>query len=86
MNITVNYVLIALIIVAAVAIGLTLRFFLVRRLKKTILDNWIVQLLGAVVFVLPIVGAILTLPFLLQIGQLSDFISNFLLKNLPEIT
>jgi small-conductance mechanosensitive channel len=86
MNITVNIILIVLITIAAVAIGLALRFFLVRQLKKTILDNWIVQLLGAVVFVLPIVGAILTLPFLLQISLLDQFISIFLQKYLPDIT
>ena len=67
MNTTVNIILIVLLAVIAVAIGLALRLFLVRRLKRTILDNWIVQLLGVVVFVLPLIVALFTLPFLLQI-------------------
>jgi small conductance mechanosensitive channel len=86
MNITLNIILIVLITIAAVAIGLALRFFLVRQLKKTILDNWIVQLLGIVVIVLPLVGVLLMLPFLLQIGQLSDSIMQFLFHFLPDIS
>ncbi len=86
MNITVNIILIALIGVIAVAIGLMLRHFLVRRLKKTILDNWIVQLLGVIVIVLPLIAAIFTLPLLLQNSLLGEFIKPFLKSYLPDIT
>jgi len=86
MNATVTIVLIALIAVIAVAIGLVLRFFLVRRLKKTILDNWIVQLLGVIVFALPLIGAFFTLPFLLQNSSLGDLLRSFLKNYLPDIT
>ena len=84
-NTTVNIILIVLLAVIAVAIGLALRLFLVRRLKRTILDNWIVQLLGVVVFVLPLIGALFTLPFLLQNKPIIDNITTFLKVYLPEI-
>jgi small-conductance mechanosensitive channel len=83
---TTNIILIVLLAVIAVAIGLALRLFLVRRLKRTILDNWIVQLLGVVVFVLPLIGALFTLPFLLQNKPIIDNITTFLNKYLSEIT
>jgi small-conductance mechanosensitive channel len=53
-------ILMLLIAVCAVAIGLTLRHFLVSLLKKTILDNWVVQTLGAVVFVIPLIVGVFT--------------------------
>ena len=81
---TTNITLIVLLAVIAVAIGLALRLFLVRRLKRTILDNWIVQLLGVVVFVLPLIVAMFT--YLLQNSQLSDLLRPFLINYLPEIT
>jgi small conductance mechanosensitive channel len=90
MNITVNFILIALIGVIAVAIGLMLRHFLVLRLKKTILDNWIVQLLGVVICLLPLIVATFTLPFLLQnnplSGQLNKFLQSLPTTLLPDIT
>ena len=89
MNITVNVILIALIGVIAVAIGLMLRHFLVLRLKKTILDIWIVQLLGVVICLLPLIVASFTLPFLLQNNPLSGPLNKFLLSLpnlLPDIT
>lgn len=89
MNATVTIVLIVLIAVFAVAIGLALRLFLVRRLKNTLLDNWLVQTLGVVVFVLPLIVALLTLPFLLQNSPLSNLVSTILTniqKDLPDIT
>jgi small-conductance mechanosensitive channel len=39
----------------AVAIGLILRRLLVRRLKKTVLDNWLVQTLGAIIVFVPLI-------------------------------
>ena len=89
MNTTVTIVLVVLIAVFAVAIGLALRLFLVRRLKNTILDNWLVQTLGVVVFVLPLIVALFTLLFLLQNSPLSNLVSTFLTsiqKDLPDIT
>ncbi len=48
------------LILATLGFGLWLRYRVVRRLKKTILDNWIIQTLGVLVVIPPvIVGAIL---------------------------
>src|SRR5581483_1471673 len=49
-NIIVRSLLIILTIVIALGIGLLLRRKLVARLKKTVLDNWIIQTLGVLVF------------------------------------
>lgn len=42
-----------LIIVAAIILGLLLRRLLVRRLKKTVLDTWLIQTFGVIVALLP---------------------------------
>jgi small conductance mechanosensitive channel len=63
---TVEIILMVLIAVCAVVIGLTLRHFLVSRLKKTILDNWVVQTLGAIVFVIPLIVGVFMYFILLQ--------------------
>ena len=65
---TTQIILMVLIGLCAVAISLTLRHFLVNRLKNTILDNWVVQVLGAVVFVIPLIVGVFTYFSLLQIG------------------
>lgn len=44
-----------LTILIALGIGLYLRRILVRRLQKTVLDNWLIQLLGIIVFIPPVI-------------------------------
>lgn len=57
-------ILIASLLVALV-IGLILRYFLVRRLKKTVLDNWLIQLFGFLIIIPPIfVGIIVAAAFI----------------------
>jgi len=58
MNITQRIVLTVLTVLIAVAIGLILRYLLVRRLKKTVLDNWLVQTLGVFVIFVPLILSI----------------------------
>ncbi|HBE25501.1 MAG TPA: hypothetical protein DDW33_07435, partial [Ktedonobacter sp.] len=77
-----------MIALCAVAIGLTLRHFLVRRLRRTILDKWLVQLLGAIVFVLPLIAAVSSLPLLLRSSLVNSIIIVVLTSlpfSLPEI-
>src|SRR6266851_2283232 len=45
-------------VLVAVAIGLILRRLLVRRLKKTVLDNWLVQTLGVIIVFVPLILSI----------------------------
>src|SRR5260370_20530294 len=54
----------ALSILIALGIGLYLRRILVRRLHKTVLDNWLIQLLGALVVIPPLIVGFVLLPFI----------------------
>jgi len=59
---TLNIVLTSSIMLVALALGLLLRQICVRRLKKTVLDNWAIQTLGILVIIPPvIVGTIVAL-------------------------
>ncbi len=53
--ITQHIVLTVLTVLIAVAIGLILRHLLVGRLKKTVLDNWLVQTLGVIIVFVPLI-------------------------------
>ncbi len=59
MSITLRVVLIIITLLVALGLGLLLRRLLVRRLKRTVLDNWISQTLGVVVVFLPLILAAL---------------------------
>jgi len=69
-----SVIVIALI---AIAIGLFVRRLLVRRLKNTVLDNWLVQTIGIIVALSPVILAAVATPFILDstnnlLGQLGD--------------
>ena len=55
MMIALSIVLTTVTFGVALGIGLALRRVLVRRLKKTVLDNWIIQTLGVLVTLIPLV-------------------------------
>src|SRR5437588_9154703 len=50
------------IVLFGLGIGLLLRWLVVRRLKKTVLDNWLVQTLGVIVVFPPLIVAVAALP------------------------
>src|SRR5579872_5523325 len=54
---TSNIVIIVVIGLIALGLGLFLRLRLVRRLKKTILDDWLIQTLGVIVILLLLIAA-----------------------------
>jgi len=58
MDISIRIFLITITLLVALVIGLLLRRILVRRLKNTVLDNWLVQTLGAIVIVIMLVLAV----------------------------
>lgn len=62
MTIALSVVLTIVTLGVALGVGLTLRRILVRRLKKTILDNWIIQTLGVIVTLLPLLIAAFGIP------------------------
>ncbi|GAC1656630.1 MAG: hypothetical protein NVS4B7_00810 [Ktedonobacteraceae bacterium] len=62
--------LVVALALAALIIGLLLRRTLVQRLKKTVLDNWLIQTLGIIVILVPTILASVTIPFLLDNSNL----------------
>ncbi len=66
MSMTHRIILIVLIALVALAIGLLLRLLLVRRLKQTVLDNWLIQTLGIIVVLVPLIIAAGATPFILD--------------------
>jgi small-conductance mechanosensitive channel len=63
-----NIVIAAAIGVVALGLGLFLRLLLVRRLKKTILDGWIIQTLGIVIILLLLIVAAIIASFITDTG------------------
>lgn len=57
MSVPLRIILIVLIAVVALAIGLILRRLLVRRLQKTVLDEWLVQIIGIIPVLPPLIIA-----------------------------
>ncbi len=52
------------VLLVALGVGLFLRYLLVRRLKKTVLDNWLIQTLGIFVIIPPIIVGIIVIPLI----------------------
>jgi small-conductance mechanosensitive channel len=73
---------------AAIILGLLLRRMLVRRLKKTILDNWIIQTLGVLIIFPPLIIAGAAIPFILNNMLLQAFwdqIKTATIRHIPDI-
>ncbi len=66
MTIALSIVLTIITLAVALGVGLTLRRILVRRLKKTILDNWITQTFGVLVALVPLIIAAFGIPLIWQ--------------------
>ncbi|HEX7733889.1 MAG TPA: mechanosensitive ion channel domain-containing protein [Ktedonobacteraceae bacterium] len=77
-EITLRIIFAVVIVLAGLVIGLVQRRWLVRRLKKTVLDEWLTQVLG-VIIVLPmllIAGAVASGVATNGVNQLLEFLSN----------
>ena len=73
---------------AAIVSGLLLRRLLVRRLKKTILDSWIIQTLGVLVIFPPLIIAGAITPFILNNALLKAFwdqLKTNTINHIPDI-
>jgi small-conductance mechanosensitive channel len=57
MTMTSRIILTVFIALLALIVGLLLRLLLVRRLKQTVLDNWLIQTLGVIVVLVPLIIA-----------------------------
>lgn len=65
MNLIVRIVLILLALLVGLGIGLLLRRWLIRRLRKTVLDNWLIQTLGIIITLPTLLLAAASIPFIL---------------------
>ena len=66
MTMTMRIVLTVFVALVALIVGLILRRLLVRRLKQTVLDNWLIQTLGVIVVLVPLIIAGAATPFILD--------------------
>ncbi len=64
MTIALSIILTIVTLGVALAVGLILRRILVRRLKKTVLDNWIIQTFGVLIALLPLLIAAFGIPLI----------------------
>ncbi len=72
----------------ALSVGIYLRYLLVHRLKKTVLDNWLIQTLGFLVIIPPVIIGIIVAPYISgwsngQIGNYWNFFANAL--HVPDL-
>jgi len=67
----------------ALGVGVYLRYLLVRRLKKTVLDNWLIQVLGFLVIIPPVIVGLIVVPYIngWTSGQVTNY-WNFFVKTL----
>jgi small conductance mechanosensitive channel len=65
-----------MILLFALAVGIFFRYLLVRRLKKTVLDNWLIQVLGFLVIIPPVIAGIIGTS--LVIGIPANLVLNYL--------
>jgi small-conductance mechanosensitive channel len=73
------------ICLVAIGLGLLLRQRLVERLKKTILDNWLIQTFGAIVVLLPLIAAAIVSPFVLNSTLLTDILDSLRKNQLKNL-
>src|SRR5260370_2297295 len=67
-KLTIQIIIAVLTIVIALGLGLYFRLLLVSRLKKTVLDNWLIQLFGALVVILPVILGIVLVASISGLG------------------
>src|SRR5215467_12410988 len=53
-DLTTQIIIIVVSLLVALCVGLFLRYLLVRRLKKTVLDNWLIQIFGFLIIIPPV--------------------------------
>ncbi len=62
-DITSQIIIVVATLLISLGIGLVLRYLLVRRLKKTVLDNWLIQILGFLIIIPPFIVGIIVASF-----------------------
>jgi len=80
MNLTTQIIIIVVSLLVALGVGLLLRYLLVRRLKKTVLDNWLIQIFGFLIIIPPVIVGIIVASFFTSIP-----VTQKLYQLLPDI-
>ena len=60
-------IIIIVTLLIALGVGLFLRYLLVKRLKKTVLDNWLIQIFGFLIIIPPVIVGIIVAAFFIGI-------------------
>src|SRR5438874_4071355 len=66
-DLTIQIIIIVVSLLVALGVGLLLRYLLVRRLKKTVLDNWLIQIFGFLIIIPSIIAGITVAAFFIGI-------------------
>ena len=66
-QLTTQIIIIILSLLVAIGVGLLFRYLLVRHLKKTVLDNWLIQIFGVLIIIPPIIVGIIVAAALIGI-------------------
>src|SRR6266480_5824537 len=66
-DLTIQIIIIAVSLLVALSVGLLLRYLLVRRLKNTVLDNWLIQIFGFLIIIPPIIAGSIVAAFFIGI-------------------
>jgi small conductance mechanosensitive channel len=62
-DITSQIIIVVVTLLIALGVGLCLRYLLVRRLKKTVLDNWLIQIIGFLIIIPPVIAGVIVASF-----------------------
>jgi small-conductance mechanosensitive channel len=90
---TSKIIIIVVSLLVALGVGLFLRFLLVRRLKKTVLDEWLIQIFGFLIIIPPLIVGVIAASFFIgvQTSQMFDYLQGILteifkMPNLVQLT
>jgi small-conductance mechanosensitive channel len=64
---TTQIIITIMILLLALVVGLYFRYLLVQRLKKTVLDNWLIQMLGFLVIIPPAIAGVIAASLVIRI-------------------
>src|SRR6266568_8639742 len=90
-DLTIQIITIVVSLLVALGVGLLLRYLLVRRLKKTVLDNWLIQIFGFLIIIPPIIAGIIAASFFIGIKAtqmlvyLQLVLPNIFIPNLDQL-
>jgi len=90
-DLTTQIIIIVVSLLIALSVGLLLRYLLVRRLKKTVLDNWLIQIFGFLIIIPPIIAGIIAASFFIGIKAtqmlvyLQLVLPNIFIPNLDQL-